>query len=82
MKEISSTLTDLLTDETFLEHVFNKSPLPSGHWTQNQSPKSPVIDELILAAKNIINYTNEDRYTLTDNEINLLKIKILTSLNK
>ena len=82
MKEISSTLKDLLTDESFIEFVFDKSPLPANHWTRVKSIETPEFNDIIIRAKNIFNNTNEDITSLSETDFSLLKLKIINSLRK
>lgn len=80
MKEIDSTLKDLLTDESFIDFVFDKSPLPANHWIRVKSKETPELNDVIITAKNIINNTNEDKTSLSETDFSLLKLRIINSL--
>lgn len=80
MKQISYTLNDLLTDDEFIEYVFSQSPQSNGFWEKIQSDEDYELNKVIQTARNIINCNNEDKILLDENEINLLKIRILNAL--
>ncbi|NLO71319.1 MAG: hypothetical protein GX102_10375 [Porphyromonadaceae bacterium] len=80
MKEISYTLNDLLTNDKFLKYVISESSQSDEFWEEIQPDENNEMNKVIQTAKNIINCDNEDKNLLDENEINLLKIRILNTL--